>query len=468
MPDLTCDVAVIGAGTAGLTAESHARKAGARTLLIDPAFAGTTCATVGCMPSKLLIAAADAAWAVRHAETFGIRASADVDGPAVFARLREERDRFVSGVKKTIENLPAKIRITARAAFREPGILALDDGRVVRSKAAVIATGSSPAIPDAYADLGDLILTNESIFELEDLPDSVAVIGAGPLGLELGQALARLGVRVEIFDLGNTLGGLQDEDVSAKLQEIIGHEIALHLGVESSVRRVSGGLRMCWDGNEQDFDRVLVATGRPPNLEGLQLENAGLELDDHGTPLFDRKTMQCGLSPVFIAGDANHDRPLLHEASSEGAIAGHNAAAFPQVEAASRKVPMSIAFTRPEVATVGEVPKSEDPAFATAEASYDDQGRARVEGRTGGLCKLYARRGDGRLTGASLCAPDAEHLAHLLAWAISAKFTLAEILELPFYHPTLEEGLQPGLRELCKMTGQPRSWSSNDDDPPGA
>src|SRR5690606_7152709 len=115
----------------------------------------------------------------------GIRASADVNGPAVFARLRAERDRFVRGVKRQIEELPEDVRIEATASFTAPGRLALSDGRAVSARAIVIATGASPRIPEPFADLGDLILTNESIFELDDLPGSVAVVGAGPLGLEL-------------------------------------------------------------------------------------------------------------------------------------------------------------------------------------------------------------------------------------------------------------------------------------------
>lgn len=464
MPDLSCDVAVIGAGTAGITAERHARKAGAATLLIDPEFAGTTCATNGCMPSKLLIAAADAAWSARHAQTLGICAWPEVKGDAVLARLREERGRFVAGVKRSFEDLPEGIRVQARARFSAPGVLNLDDGRKVEARAVVIAAGASPALPKPFAKLGGLVLTNESLFELEDLPHSVAVIGAGPLGLELGQALARLGVQVEIFDLGTSIGGLRDKKVSAALQQLLERSIPLHLGVKTKVKATDGGVRISWKANERCFERVLVAAGRPPNLDGLNLEAAGIELDENGTPVFDASTMQCGASPVFMAGDANHTRPFLHEASAEGAIAGDNAATYPKVAPKPRAVPLAITFCRPEAATVGAVPDPDDAGFVTANASYENQGRARVEARPGGLCRLYARRADARLIGASLCAPDAEHLAHLLAWSISARLKVTEILDLPFYHPTLEEGLIPALRDLCAQLDKPR----DEDDPPGS
>ncbi len=465
MNDLTCDVAVIGAGTAGLAAEHHARRAGAATLLIDPAFSGTTCATVGCMPSKLLIAAADAAWSVRHAAEFGIAAETDIDAGAVFDRLRKERDRFVAGVRRQIADIPAARRICARASFSGPDCLHLDDGRTVRARAIVIATGASPALPKAFDPVADCVLTNESIFELETVPNSVAVIGAGPLGLELGQALSRLGSQVEVFDRGNSVAALSDSDVSDALCSLLARELRLHLGTEPDVSPCPGGVRLAWSSGSRDFERVLVAAGRPPNLEGLNLSKAGLYCDDHGTPEFDAETMRCGESAIFIAGDANHERPVLHEAAHEGAIAGNNAARWPDCGRFARHVPLAITFTRPESATVGTVPDPDAPDYATGEASYDNQGRSRVEARTGGLCRLYARQRDGALTGASLCAPEAGHLAHLIAWAIEAGLTAGQILDMPLYHPTFEEGLKPALRELCSKTGTEADKSRRDDAP---
>lgn len=204
--DLTCDVAVIGAGTAGIAAERAARKAGARTLLIDPEFRGTLCANTGCMPSKLLIAASHAAHAARRAPVFGVHPGDPViDGPAVMARVRAERDRFVDFTRETFDDLPEGTAVRARARFVGPSELMLDDGRRVQARAVVIATGSQAQIPEPFRDLGPRILTNETIFELPDLPDSLAVIGGGPIGLELAQAMGRLGVPVTLFDQGTRL-----------------------------------------------------------------------------------------------------------------------------------------------------------------------------------------------------------------------------------------------------------------------
>jgi dihydrolipoyl dehydrogenase len=161
MADRSCDVAIIGAGTAGLAAERSARRAGAKTLLIDDRFAGTTCTTVGCMPSKLLIAAARSAHAVRQAATFGIKVPEPrIDSAAVMTRLRKQRDAFVAATIASIQEIPLEIRIQARARFAESDRIALDDGTTVSAKAVVIATGARPHVPKMFDPLGDRVLTN--------------------------------------------------------------------------------------------------------------------------------------------------------------------------------------------------------------------------------------------------------------------------------------------------------------------
>lgn len=450
---LRCDVAVIGAGTAGLAAERAARSAGASTLLIDPYYNGTTCATVGCMPSKLLIAASHAAHAARSTDMFGITVSnIEIDGKAVMRRVRDERDRFARLTREGVDKIPESVRLRARAKFVAPDRLELDNGRVVEARRIVIATGSAPFIPDQFAQLGKRVLTNESVFELADLPARLAVIGSGPIGLELAQAMARLGVDVTLFDQGRRLGGIRCDRVHAAVRKIIEDDLRLQMGVDLTASTTDDGICVGWSGDtsgQADFDFVLVATGRPPNLEGLNLPASGLELDDHGVPLHDRDTMRCGDSAIFLAGDVANDLPLLHEASHDGAIAGRNAAAFPVTIKADRFTAFSLTFTSPPVARIGQ---SEDDGVITGTADFSDQGRARVEGANQGVLTLYAAAPDGRLIGADLCTPSSEHLAHMLTWAVQQGQTATQLLKMPFYHPTIEEGLKAALRTICAAT----------------
>ena len=458
MTEITCDVAVIGAGTAGLAAHRAATGASADAVLIEPGPGGTTCARVGCMPSKLLIAAAAAAHGARSANAFGVRVGAvAIDGPAVMERVRRERDRFVQGVLDDVGGIPAAQRLEGRARFTGPTALALDGGRAVSARAVVIATGARTGIPPALQGVAGRVLTNETAFELADLPASLAVVGAGALGLELALAFARLGVRVAVFDKGAGVGGMKDPEVAAAARSILGRELDLKLGAEITATPDGAGVRIAWDSpsdsGEESFERVLAAAGRPPNLEGLGLDRAGVALDEHGTPVFDRATMRCGTSPIFIAGDADHDRPVLHEASREGRIAGMNAARYPQVEPAPRGADLAITFTDPEMAVVGGGWPGDDAAAAIGTADLSRSGRARVMDREAGLIRLYARPCDGMLLGAEMVGPEIEHLAHLVAWLVQLEKTAGEALALPFYHPTLEESLRTALRDVCERTG---------------
>ncbi|MGZ3218115.1 dihydrolipoyl dehydrogenase [Paracoccus sp. T5] len=466
--DLTCDVVVIGAGTAGIAAERAARKAGAKTLLIDPEFRGTLCANTGCMPSKLLIAAARSANDVRRAPLFGVLPEGvQIDGPAVMKRVRDERDRFVSFTKETFDDLPEGTAVTGRARFLSQTELALDDGRRITAGAVVIATGATPMIPPAFRDLGPRVLTHETVFDLEDLPASLGVIGGGPIGLELAQAMGRLGVPVTLFDTSRILAKARCGMVNEALKAAVGRDVTLRLGCETEASKVADGICIRWQGDdpgEAIFSHVLVATGRPPNLAGLDLQATGLSLDDNGTPLFNKQTMQCGAAPVFLAGDADADVPLLHEASTEGAIAGANAASFPQVTPQQRSAAFTLTFTDPPVATVGSGPGD---GTITGHSDYSDQGRARVDARAEGGMTLYADP-QGRLIGGDLCCPGAEHMAHLLAFAVQSGTTAPQLLEMPFYHPTLEEGMKAALRLICRQVSQPEPQSRDSGLPPGA
>lgn len=457
MQRLDVDVAVIGAGTAGLNARREAERAGKETLLIERGEHGTTCARVGCMPSKLLIAAADAAHGVHHAATFGVRAQGvTIDGRAVLERVREHRDRFVRGVVSSVEGIDEDKRLRGEARFVDANTLIVetDGGDVeVRAKATVIATGSSPWIPPPFEGLD--VDVNDDVFEWEDLPESVAVIGTGIIGLELGQALHRLGVDVAFFNPFDEVGAFTDPKLDAALREILAGELTLHLAVQGlEATRDEAGYELSWDEDgtrtSRRFARVLASAGRRPNVGRLDLEKTGLSLDDKGRPSWDPRTCQCGDAPIFMAGDATGHRPVLHEASDEGSIAGENAARYPKVGAHVRRTPLSIAFTDPQIAMVGQPFEELPSSAAVGEVSFVDQGRAKVIARNRGLVRVYGERDGCVLLGAEMLGPDVEHLSHLVAFMVQQRLTVQQALQLPIYHPVLEEGLKTALRELAR------------------
>ena len=297
MKMLSCDVAVIGAGTAGLAASAAAAADGAQVLLIEGGEPGTTCARSGCMPSKLLIAAATAAHCAGTSSVFGIQtAPLRIDGRAVMTRVRAERDRFVRSVLQSYQRIPESQRLVGMARFVAPDRLQIGDDVQIAAKAIVIATGAYSAVPATFDTVADCVLTHETLFERVTLPSSVAVVGAGPLGLELGQALHRLGVRTTIFDRGNRIGGLISDDLNASAARIFGDGLNLRLGVDVRAEPQAGGLGLHWRDQQHqgsaDFDYVLIAAGRRPNLQPLALHNAGIALDTHGVPVYDHATLR--------------------------------------------------------------------------------------------------------------------------------------------------------------------------------
>ena len=449
------DVAVIGAGSAGMGAFRAAKAWTDNVVLIEGGDYGTTCARVGCMPSKLLIAAAEAAHTVRQAPEFGVNTGdVEIDGVAVMDRVRRERDRFVGFVVKSVENIPDKQRIRGRARFLDDHRIQVGEHTIVHAKRIVIATGSTPSFPKFLAKLGDRLVVNDDIFNWQRLPRSVAIFGPGVIGLELGQALGRLGVEVLMFGRSGKVGPLTDPAVMESARKAFSQEF--YLDANAKVHRVlpvDDGVYIEYAGPDGRsrvtiVDYVISATGRTPNVSGMGLENTTLPLDERGIPKFDAQTLRIGQSHVFIAGDVNDDRPLLHEASDEGRIAGDNAGRYPDIRAGLRRSPLSIVFTDPQIAMVGSrYSELSDKDIVIGEVSFEDQGRSRVMLKNQGLLRIYADPDDGRFLGAEMFGPRAEHLGHLLAWAHQSNMTVEQMLDMPFYHPVIEEGLRTALRD---------------------
>lgn len=453
------DIAIIGTGTAGMGAYREARQHTDSIALIEGGHYGTTCARVGCMPSKLLIAAAEAAHGAKHAEVFGIQVPAvQTDGTAVLERVRRERDRFVGFVVDDVENFDVSHKVRGYARFLDAHRLLIDNGLEITADRIVIATGSRPFLPEPLEGAGNRLLINDDVFELEELPKSVLVVGAGVIGLELGQALSRLDVKVTMLARNESVGGIEDPEIRAIAAATFQSEFDLRLhseilgtketdsGVQVSYRNADGVIHTV------TVDYVLAATGRVPNTDKLGLENTGLAVDSNGVPRFNSLTMQTSQPHIFIAGDANNELPLLHEASDEGRIAGRNAGISPSLEAGHRRASLGVVFSDPQIASIGkraqELPSN---SYITGKVSFHNQGRSRVMAKNQGLLKIYVERETGVLLGAEMFGPAAEHIGHLLAWAVQQSLTVDEILAMPFYHPVIEEGVRTAFRDAAEQ-----------------
>lgn len=462
MKKITVDVAVIGGGTAGLGAYRAAKAHTKKVVMIEGGPYGTTCARVGCMPSKLLIAAAEAVHHIQKAPGFGVHPEGEIriDGREVMARVKRERDRFVGFVLEGVDSIPDEDKIQGYARFVDAHTLIVDDHTEIHAERIVIATGSRPSWPAAWNELGDRLIINDDVFNWDDLPHSVAVFGPGVIGLELGQALHRLGVQVIMFGMGGLVGPLTDEAVRDYAAKTLNEEF--YLDADAKVEQMfrdgdSVIIRYLDKASQQQetrVDYVLAATGRRANVDKLDIANTGVQLDNRGIPVADRFTLQTSVPHLFIAGDASNQLPLLHEAADQGRIAGDNAGRFPDIRAGLRRSSISVVFSDPQIAMVGSTLRelnqkySSCGCFEIGEVSFEDQGRSRVMLRNKGLLHVYGEHGTGRFLGAEMMGPNVEHIAHLLAWAHQQQMTVSQMLDMPFYHPVIEEGLRTALRDL--------------------
>lgn len=447
------DIAIIGAGTAGLTARSTVARHTDDYVVIDPGPLGTLCARAGCMPSKALIEVANHYHKVTNPPP-GVASSEPprLDSARVMTHVRKLRDDFVAGVMRDMEDWQEHHLVTRKATFTGPHTLDLE-GERLHARRVIIATGSRPVIPQPWREFGDSLVDSDSLFELKNLPPRMAVIGLGPLGIELAQALHRLQVDIVAMDHSKSIGGLTDPELINLAAEHFGQQIMVCFEAAQFEKTDSTALRLTI--GEQSFcvDSALVAVGREAVVDGLGLENLGVELNDKGQPHVHQDTLQVGDLPVFMAGDVNSIRPVLHEAAFEGRIAALHAMQQSS-DGFERPTPLKITFCSPNIAIAGRsfAQLQEDGCgFVTGRASIENQGRARMMANNVGALHIFADKGSGELLGAELFAPGGEHLAHLIAWAISKHQTVSELMSLPYYHPVLEEALRGAFADAARQ-----------------
>ncbi|MAZ49756.1 MAG: dihydrolipoyl dehydrogenase [Halobacteriovoraceae bacterium] len=449
------DVVIIGAGSGGLSARREVAKKTDNYLVVDGGVLGTTCARVGCMPSKVLIQVAQDFNRRHKFSEQGIHGheSLEVNTKEVMLHVRKLRDRFVRGVLGGMQDWKETHFKSAIAEFVNPHTLRIGEETIQADKI-IVATGSKPNLPPPLEGCEEFCVNTDQFFELEDLPKRWAVLGLGVIGLELGQSLHRLGLEVTGIARRQNIAGITDPELNTYVIKKFSEEMNLTFNGLKGARKSSSGLVLDLGDREIEVDKVLVTAGRYPCWDSVRGEVLGFkgQVPDHDPHTFQLVDHE----HIFIAGDNTGEYQILHEASDEGKIAGFNA--VNPLTKFRRRTPLMITFSDPNIAFSGKTYKELIDLkidFAIGEVSFEGQGRSIVKLKENGLLRVYGDKKSGKLIGAEMMGPSCEHIAHLLSWVIDQDLTVNQVLALPFYHPVIEEGLRTALRDLRDKVEEP-------------
>ncbi|WP_312586243.1 dihydrolipoyl dehydrogenase [Acinetobacter sp.] len=454
------DLIIIGAGTAGISAYNEAIKYTQNILIINDGSWDTTCARVGCMPSKLLISSANRMHDIQTAEELALKHNAVIDTSDVMQRVHVLRERFIRATLKGVDQWDSSHKISGKAKFIDPQTIEVN-GQSYRAKSFIVAVGSRPNIDETLKQqLKEKYITSNEIFEFSQLPKSLAVIGSGIIAIELAQAMQRLGVQTTMFARSQKVGALTSPILQKLAQEQLSKELNIKFKTLPDEIEIQADeiIKINFTENDQtksiEVEYVLGATGRQSNIDRLGLDQLNSTFKDIKNLPIDKETKRLANLPIFIVGDAAPDAPIQHEAALTGKQVVHNCLNYPEVKPISALIPLAIVFCHPEMAIVGKSFKhleDQQIEFIRGFVSYENQGRALVLAENSGGIEVYIAKKSGKLLGAELFCSQAEHLAHLLAWMIDADQDIYQILKKPFYHPTLEEGLRTAFKHARRQ-----------------
>jgi pyruvate/2-oxoglutarate dehydrogenase complex dihydrolipoamide dehydrogenase (E3) component len=437
------NVVVIGAGTAGLVTAAGTAGLGGRVALIERNLMGGDCLNFGCVPSKALISSARLIQQIRESEKWGLdQQSPQFVFEKVFERMRVRRGKIAPhDSQERFESLGVDV-FRGEARFVSPHEIEVD-GQKLRAKNFVIATGSRATIPKIEAIESVPYFTNETIFdELKEKPESMIVLGGGPIGCELGQAFSRLGVKVTIVQHGTQLLPREDVDVSEFMQKRFIAE-GIRVRLKTAAKRVSmrdGNVALEFaDAEPVTTDTMLIAAGRTPNLRALNLEAAGVDYDEEGVKV--NAYLQTSQPQIYAAGDITNRLKFTHTADFTARIVVRNI--LMPFQLLRQKVDWSVVpwctYTDPEVAHVGLSEKDAKIEYDLFFVPLEDVDRAVVESEELGFARILAAKGSDKILGATIVAPHAGDLLHEFVLAMNAKIGLGKIASTIHAYPTFAE-----------------------------
>jgi len=457
------DLVIVGMGSGGMPAAELAASLPLRVAVVERGRVGGDCLWTGCVPSKALLASAKAAHVMRTAARWGLPSvDPEINTEAVWKRMRAVQAEIAA-----TDDDPERFRrmgvelVTGRARLLDPHTVEVD-GRRLRTRFVLVCTGSRPAEPPVEGLDVAGFLTSETVFELERAPASLVMIGGGPIAVELAQAFTRLGVRVTVLQRGP---GILPKDEPALVSTLTGmlrdEGVDLRLGIDVRSVRAHGGSKVvsAVQGGqtvEVAAEAVFVGAGRAPNVEGLGLEEIGVEVTDRGVAVDDR--MRTAVPSVYAAGDVTGGPLFTHAAAHQGVRAVRDMF-FPGRGKVATLVPWCT-FTDPELAHAGvtsteaRAEHAEDVEVHRLDLSHSD--RARADGHPEGA--IVAVTVKGRLVGAHILAPAAGELIHELALAVHERRKLQELASLIHVYPTLSTSIAQLAAEAAFAGARRYAW----------
>jgi len=423
--------------------------------LVERDEVGGVCLNRGCIPTKTLLRTSEILGLLSKAKDFGVTVK---EWSVDFKKVMERKDyvvkRLVMGIKTLLKRNGVDL-IYGSAKLTKPNevkILKNDGGEeTVKSKKVIVATGSKPAKPPIPRIDDANVLTSDEVFKLESLPQSLLVVGGGPVGLEFAQIFSSFGVKVSVVEMLSHLLPNEDKDVGLMLQKIMegnGIEVFVNTKVVR-IEKEKDGLKVYLlggDGKEEvkKAEKVLLAVGRTPNIEGLGLESVGVSFDKRGIQTNDR--METNVLGVYAVGDVAGKFLLAHTASEEGIIAAENALGLER-KINYRAVPRCV-FTFPEVACVGLTEKQARERgykLRIGRFPFSSSGRALTMGETEGFVKVLVDEATDEILGIHIVGSSASELIHEAVLAINLESTTKEVIDTIHAHPTLAEALKEAV-----------------------
>ncbi|WP_445665363.1 dihydrolipoyl dehydrogenase family protein [Fodinibius sp. AD559] len=447
------DLLVIGGGAGGLTAAGIGANFGAKTLMVEANKLGGDCTWHGCIPSKTLLHLSKVAQNINEAEKFGYQKSQGLDFSSVMEGVRSKREEVYEEADDPdiYRRMGVDIEF-GQALFVDDHTVRIvkdEENRKVSSRYIIIATGSRPMIPSVKGMQEISYHTNETIFELEEQPESLAIIGAGPIGIEMAQAFQRLGTKVTVFDMLPRILSNDDEELAGMLQEYLADE-GIDFKLSADVKRLSetsdGNIKIETKINEEPLvwegGQVLVAAARTANCEGLQLENAGIDRQKNGVNVDDR--CRTNKKHIYAVGDVTGRYQFTHMSEHMAKVAVTNALLKIPKKIDQKHVPWST-YTNPELAHVGATEKElqeNDISYKTYRFPYDKIDRAITDESTEGLIKVFAKEWNGKILGATIFGKQAGDLISEYALAMRNGITLRNIADTIHPYPTYGLGVR--------------------------